>query len=192
MAPFDDLTRGVASAHHGPPRGSAGGVMGDKTGIEWADATWNPFTGCTTYRAGCDNCYAASLASGRLAHASAYAGLASGGKFNGTVRLLPDRLDQPQRWRKPRRIFVNSMGDLFHEGVSDEYIAQVWQVMATCPQHQFLILTKRHARMRAWVNRVKLQPRRLVHPRWHRPARRVRQHRTDRRLPRTDAAARLG
>ena len=126
--------------------------MGDKTGIQWTDATWNCFTGCTAVSPGCDNCYAASLASGRLAHVPAYAGLAEGGTFNGTVRLLPDRLDQPIRWRKPRRIFVNSMSDAFHGGVPDEFIAQVFAVMAATPRHQYQILTKRHSRMRALLS----------------------------------------
>jgi protein gp37 len=67
--------------------------------------------------------------------------------------LLPERLDQPRRWAKPRRIFVNSMSDLFHKDVPDEYIAQVWQVMATTPRHTYQILTKRPARMRSWLNR---------------------------------------
>jgi protein gp37 len=123
--------------------------MADNSTIEWTDAKWNPFTGCTHLSPGCDNCYAAGLASGRLAHTPAYAGLASGGKFNGTVRLLPDRLDQPLRWRRPRMIFVNSMGDLFHEGVPTTFIAVMFAVMAMSPQHTYQILTKRHARMRS-------------------------------------------
>ena len=127
--------------------------MSDTSGIEWTDATWNPVVGCEHVSPGCDNCYAAREASGRLAHLPAYAGLASGGKFTGEVRLLPDRLDQPKRWRKPRMIFVNSMSDLFHKDVPDEYIARVWQVMAGTPQHTYQVLTKRPARMRAWVNR---------------------------------------
>jgi protein gp37 len=126
--------------------------MGDKTGIQWTEATWNPVVGCEHVSAGCDNCYAASLASGRLAHVPAYAGLASGGRFNGKVRLLPDRLDQPLRWTRPRMIFVNSMSDLFHKDIPDEFIAQVFAVMALTPRHTYQILTKRHARMRSLVS----------------------------------------
>lgn len=121
--------------------------MSDRTGIEWTDATWNPVTGCTEVSPGCDHCYAKIFAE----------------RWRGTeghyfergfdVQLRPDKLDQPLKWRKPRRIFVNSMSDLFHEAVPDGYIARVWEVMAQCPQHTFQILTKRHARMRSWVTR---------------------------------------
>src|SRR5215211_2324237 len=121
--------------------------MGDNTGIEWCDATWSPLVGCSHVSAGCDHCYAASLASGRLSTHPIYAGIASGGRFTGEVRLLAERLDQPLRWRKPRRIFVNSMSDLFHDAVPDEYIARVWAVMAIARHHQFQVLTKRPGRM---------------------------------------------
>lgn len=122
--------------------------MSDKTAIEWTDATWNPTTGCTQVSPGCDHCYALTLAE----------------RFRGTpghyfengfdVQLRPDKLDQPLRWKKPRRIFVNSMSDLFHEAIPDEYIAKVWTVMAAAPQHTYQILTKRHARMRSVVTRI--------------------------------------
>lgn len=123
--------------------------MSDKTGIEWTDATWNPVTGCTKLSPaspGCTNCYASTFAE----------------RFRGTsghyfehgfdVQLRPDKLDQPLRWRRPRRIFVNSMSDLFHDSVPDEYIAQVFAVMAAAPRHTFQVLTKRHARMRSLLN----------------------------------------
>lgn len=126
--------------------------MADNTKIEWSDATWSPLVGCTHISTGCDHCYAASLASGRLASTPTYEGLAENGKFNGTVRLLPDRLDQPLRWKRPRMIFVNSMSDLFHESAPDSYIAQVFAVMARAPQHTFQVLTKRHGRMRSLLN----------------------------------------
>ena len=126
--------------------------MGDKSGIQWTEATWNPTTGCTHVSAGCDFCYAASLASGRLSHVPAYAGLAENGRFNGTVRLLPDRLDQPLRWTRPRMIFVDSMSDLFHDAISDEYLARVFAVMAAAPRHTFQILTKRPGRMRSLMS----------------------------------------
>lgn len=118
--------------------------MSDKTGIEWTDATWNPVTGCTKVSAGCDHCYAETIAH-RFTGSKAYP--------NGfQVTLRPERLDQPLRWKRPRRIFVNSMADLFHDDVPDEYIAQVFAVMAAAPHHTFQVLTKRHARMRSLLN----------------------------------------
>lgn len=126
--------------------------MADKSGIEWTEATWNPIVGCTHVSPGCDNCYAAREASGRLKHLPLYAGLATAGKFTGEVRLVPERLGQPLRWRKPRRVFVNSMSDLFHETVPDEFIAQVFAVMAFAPQHSFQVLTKRHGRLQSLLN----------------------------------------
>lgn len=121
--------------------------MGDKTGIQWTDSTWNPVTGCTEVSPGCDHCYAKTLAE----------------RFRGTpghyfergfdVQLREDKLVLPLKWRKPRHIFVNSMSDLFHDGVPDEYIARVFEVMALAPHHTFQVLTKRHARMRSLVSR---------------------------------------
>jgi protein gp37 len=127
--------------------------MSDNTKIGWTDASWPVVTGCTHLSEGCDNCYAAKLTSGRLRHLPAYAGLAEGGKFNGTVRCLPGRMGQPYRWRKPRRIFVSDMADLFHESVPDGFIAWVWDVMGQNQQHTFQVLTKRHARMRSFARR---------------------------------------
>ena len=115
--------------------------MGDGTGIEWTDATWNPVTGCTKVSQGCKHCYAERDWS-RLAHLPAYQGRA----FT-DVECHPKRLHQPLRWAKSRRIFVNSMSDLFHEEVPDEFIDKVFAVMALCPQHAFQVLTKRSARM---------------------------------------------
>ena len=103
--------------------------MSDKTKIEWTDATWNPVTGCTKVSEGCDHCYAETIAH-RFAGTAAYP--------NGfDVTLRPERLDKPLRWQRPRRIFVNSMSDLFHKDVPDEYIARVFAVMALAPQHTF-------------------------------------------------------
>lgn len=117
--------------------------MTDKTKIEWTDATWNPVTGCTKVSEGCDHCYAETIAH-RFAGTKAYP--------NGfDVTLRPERLDQPLRWQRPRQIFVNSMSDLFHKDVPDEYIARVFAVMALAPQHTFQILTKRPGRMRSFV-----------------------------------------
>lgn len=127
--------------------------MGDKTKIGWTDATWPVVTGCTHLSEGCDHCFAAKLTGGRLRHLPAYEGLAEHGRFNGTVRLLPDRLDWPAHWRNPRRVFVSDMADLFHQDVPDGYIARVWDVMGRNQQHTYQVLTKRHARMRTWLTR---------------------------------------
>lgn len=117
--------------------------MSDKTKISWTDATWNPVTGCTKVSEGCAHCYAETIAH-RFAGTKAYPN-----GFDVTIR--PERLDQPLRWRRPRRIFVNSMSDLFHKDVPDEYIARVFAVMALAPQHTFQVLTKRPGRMRSFV-----------------------------------------
>lgn len=118
--------------------------MADKTGIEWTDATWNPVTGCDKVSPGCDHCYAESVAH-RFAGTKAYPdGFA--------VTLRPERLAQPIRWARPRRIFVNSMSDLFHDRVPDEYIAKVFAVMAVSQEHTFQLLTKRHGRMRSLLS----------------------------------------
>lgn len=126
--------------------------MSDNSKIEWTDASWPVTVGCDHVSPGCGSCYAATLASGRLKHLPEYAGLAEHGRFNGTVRCLPERLDWPLKWRKPRRIFVCSMSDLFHESVPDEFIACVFTVMAKARQHTFQVLTKRHARMRSLLS----------------------------------------
>lgn len=115
--------------------------MSDRTKIEWSDATWNPVTGCTKVSPGCDHCYAETIAH-RFAGTKAYP--------NGfDVTLRPERLDQPLRWTRPRRVFVNSMSDLFHKDIPDEHIARVFAVMALAPPHTFQVLTKRHGRMRS-------------------------------------------
>ena len=119
--------------------------MGDKSAIEWTDATWNPVTGCTKISAGCDNCYAARFAE----------------RWRGTpghpfeagfdLTLRPDRLEQPLRWKKPRRIFVNSMSDLFHKDVPTSFVDQVFDVMERADWHSFQVLTKRSSRMNDYV-----------------------------------------
>lgn len=113
-----------------------------KTNIEWTEETWNPVTGCTPVSAGCEHCYARRMAT-RLAGRCGYP---KDEPF--AITLHPDRLTQPLRWRKPRTVFVCSMGDLFHERVPSEFIDQVFAVMAACPQHTFQVLTKRPERMR--------------------------------------------
>lgn len=133
--------------------------MSANTKIEWADATWNPVRGCEKVSEGCRNCYAARMAARFSGEGQPYEGLAEmtphGPRWTGDVQLVPEVLDQPLKWRKPRRIFVNSMSDLFHEDVPDEFIARVWTIMASCREHTFQILTKRPRRMMEWVNRVK-------------------------------------
>jgi protein gp37 len=124
--------------------------MADKSGIEWTDATWNPTTGCDRVSPGCDNCYALTQA-GRL-KAMGSPGYQNDGdpRTSGPgfkLTLHPDRLDQPLRWSRPRRIFVNSMSDLFHPDVPSAFIAAVFDVMRDASQHQFQVLTKRPQRM---------------------------------------------
>ena len=119
--------------------------------IGWTDATWNPVTGCTPCSEGCAHCYAARMAK-RLAGRFGYP---EGDGF--AVAVHPgDRFTAPLRWSKPRRVFVCSMGDLFHEDVPYEAIAAVWDVMGDCPQHQFQVLTKRPARMLEIVRALNL------------------------------------
>ena len=129
--------------------------MADGTNIEWTDATWNPVTGCTVVSAGCTNCYAMKFAGTRLKHHSSRAGLTidtkAGPVWNGTVRLNEEWLDQPLRWKRPRTIFVCAHGDLFHEGVPDEWLDRIFAIMALSPQHRFQVLTKRADRMRSYI-----------------------------------------
>lgn len=129
--------------------------MADRTRIEWADATWNPVAGCTRVSPGCERCYIDWAPPFRVEgrHFVDAAGQRSNAIGSSTgVRLHPERLDQPIRWRRPRRIFVCSLADLFHDQVPDAYIARVWAVMALARQHTFQVLTKRPARMRALLS----------------------------------------
>lgn len=120
--------------------------------IEWTDATWNPVTGCDRVSAGCDHCYALTLA-GRLKAMGQSKYQADGDpRTSGPgfgVTLHPQALGIPRRWRTPRMVFVNSMSDLFHPAVPDEYIARVFAVMSDTPRHTFQVLTKRHGRQRS-------------------------------------------
>jgi protein gp37 len=121
--------------------------MADSTTIEWTDSTWNPVTGCTKVSPGCDNCYAATFA-------ERWRGTAGHHFENGfDITLRPERLRLPMTWRTPRRIFLDSMSDLFHTDIPDDYIAQVFAVMALTPQHTYQVLTKRHGRMKALLSR---------------------------------------
>lgn len=124
-----------------------------ETSIEWTDATWNPVAGCLIISPGCTNCYAMRMAARLEAmRVPKYEGLTrkSGQRYiwTGKVRLDEASLDIPLKWKKPRKIFVNSMSDLFHADVPAEFIARVWSVMERTPQHTYQILTKRPERMR--------------------------------------------
>ncbi|MEZ2224350.1 phage Gp37/Gp68 family protein [Rhizobium sp. RCC_161_2] len=127
-----------------------------ETQIEWTDATWNPVAGCSIVSAGCTNCYAMEMARRLEAmKIEKYSGLTrQSGKrvvWQGVVREDPASLDIPLRWKKPRKIFVNSMSDLFHEGVSDAFVSSVWDVMRRTPHHHYQILTKRPERMASFL-----------------------------------------
>jgi protein gp37 len=123
-----------------------------ETSIEWTDATWNPVAGCTVLTAGCTNCYAMRMAARLDAMGvSKYKGLTrrSGSRsvWTGKVRTDVKSLEIPKAWSKPRKVFVNSMSDLFHEDVPATFIQRVWGVMKDTPRHTYQILTKRPARM---------------------------------------------
>lgn len=119
-----------------------------KSNIEWTDEVWNPVTGCTKVSQGCKHCYAEREWPRLTRLVPAYAGRA----FS-DVRCHPERLDQPLRWRRPRRVFVNSMSDLFHEAVPEDFILSVFVTMAAARQHTFQVLTKRADRMRDLLTR---------------------------------------
>lgn len=132
--------------------------MGERTSIEWtrgddgtAGATWNPVTGCTAASPGCERCYAKTFAErwrGVPGHSFEHG-------FDLTLR--PERLDWPLRWRTPRRVFLASVADLFHDQVPDDYLARVFATMALAQRHTFQVLTKRHARMRCLLSRAEFR-----------------------------------
>lgn len=141
--------------------------MADRSGIEWCEATWNPIVGCSPVSPGCQYCYAARMAHRLGANprtpqykdlTRVWANLWMGGppchprpEFRSNLRLVESTLDLPLRWRKPRRIFVCSMGDLFHETALDQWIRLVFGAMLLARQHTFLVLTKRPARMQSFM-----------------------------------------
>lgn len=140
--------------------------MADGSKIEWTDATWNPLRGCSRVSDGCRHCYAEGVAARFSGPGMPYEGLVhpTTKGWNGNVRLVPEALEQPLRWKRPRRIFVNSMSDLFHGAVPDSYIAAVFGIMAACPQHTFQVLTKRPERAALWFNTMmKREPRATMH-----------------------------
>jgi len=120
--------------------------MSDRSAIEWTDATWNPVRGCAKISPGCKHCYAETFA-------ERFRGVPGHPFEQGfDLRLVPEKLNDPLRWRSPKRVFVNSMSDLFHEGVSTEYIAAVGRVMERANWHTYQVLTKRHQRMRTLLS----------------------------------------
>lgn len=130
--------------------------MSATTSISWTDKTWNPTRGCSVISPGCVNCYAMKTAHRFSGSGKPYAGLtkqtSAGPQWTGEVRSVESSLLEPLSWRKPARIFVNSMSDLFHESVADAFIDQVFAVMALAPMHTFQILTKRPTRMLAYLS----------------------------------------
>lgn len=131
--------------------------MGYTTEISWADSTWNAFIGCTRVSPGCDRCYAIGVAHRFSGTANeAYAGTTvhgpDGPDWSGRLTFSEKRLLKPLSWQAPRRIFVNSLSDVFHEAATDEQIAQLFAVMAVTPRHTYMILTKRHGRMRSLLS----------------------------------------
>ena len=124
------------------------------TEILWCDETWNPVTGCTKVSSGCANCYAE-----RLSLQKGWSRVQwTKGNAHENVTLHPERLEQPLRWRRPKRIFLCSMGDLFHELVPDDFIDEVFAVMALARHHTFQVLTKRPERMADYLNARRWAP----------------------------------
>lgn len=120
--------------------------MAEASAIEWTDATWNPVRGCTKISPGCKHCYAETFA-------ERFRGVEGHPYEQGfDLRLVPEKLAEPLRWRTPKMIFVNSMSDLFHDAVPDDYIVAVARVMASAKWHTYQVLTKRAARLRDLLN----------------------------------------
>ena len=131
--------------------------MPDRSAIEWTDATWNPTTGCTRVSAGCDHCYAERLSRRLLARTYCarlpMVNTAENRRNPFAVRVWPERLRVPGLWREPRRIFVNSMSDLFHNEVPEDFVRQCFAVMLRVDRHVYQVLTKRPARAASFVER---------------------------------------
>lgn len=127
-------------------------TVGSTTGISWTQATWNPIRGCSRVSPGCINCYAEKLAASKKLASGPYQGLTDkNGRWNGTIRFVEEHLKDPLTWQKPKKVFVNSMSDLFHENLSDDQIDRVFAVMAVAGRHTFQVLTKRPERMRTYI-----------------------------------------
>ncbi len=131
--------------------------MGDHTTIEWSDATWNPLRGCSKVSPGCSHCYAERVSARFSGPGAPYDGVIEDGHWNGEIRLISKHIDDPIRWRRPRRIFLGSMSDVFHPKVSDQVLDQLFTVMLAAPQHTYQVLTKRAERLarytRDWCGR---------------------------------------
>lgn len=123
------------------------------TGIQWTDETWNPIRGCSRVSAGCENCYAEKVAQRFRGPGQPYEGLVNRhGAWNGTIKVVEDKMQVPLRWTKPRRVFVNSMSDLFHENISPSVVGHIFLTMALANRHIFQVLTKRPTIMREFIN----------------------------------------
>lgn len=127
--------------------------MGDKTKIEYCDATWNPVKGCSKVSPGCKNCWAERMAARFSRPGEHFHGLTKDGRWDGSVSLYKKELNKPFHWTRPRRIAVCLMGDLFHEAVPWGWIDDVFHVMRTAPQHIYMVLTKRASRMSVYAAR---------------------------------------
>jgi protein gp37 len=131
--------------------------MSAQSGIEWTDSTWNPVTGCTQVSSGCDHCYALTLSHRLLRnHYLRKRPVVDDPARRSdpfAVRLWEERLRDPIGWTEPRRVFVNSMSDLFHKDVPDEFVRSVFQVMIDAPRHIYQVLTKRPSRMNRFIRR---------------------------------------
>lgn len=133
-------------------------------GISWCEETWNPIRGCSRVSEGCRNCYAERVAARFSGPGQPYEGLATfrdlkadlgmQSHWTGVVRFIEEHLEDPLHWKRPRMIFVNSMSDLFHEKVSDEWLVKIFNVMIQAEQHTFQCLTKRPERMLAWMRHL--------------------------------------
>ena len=123
------------------------------TKISWAEKVWNPIIGCTKVSVGCKNCYAEKFANRWKGRLPDYSEVITDGHWNGSAIYIPERLFEPQYWKKPKRIFVCSMGDLFHKDVDEVWIKNVFMTINQCPQHQFIILTKRSERAKEWFDK---------------------------------------
>lgn len=131
--------------------------MGQKSSIEWTDSTWNPVTGCTKVSAGCDNCYAHVLAHGRLSEVYGRRLPVIDTQENRadpfSLRMWPERLNEPRKWRKASMVFVNSMSDLFHVDIPESFVREIFEVMLAEDRHIYQVLTKRPSRMARFVSR---------------------------------------
>jgi len=163
------------------------------TSIEWTDVTWNPVTGCTKVSPGCKNCYAEGIADRFFAKQYPPNKDGSLRKFT-DVRCHPERLTEPRHWKKPRRVFVNSMSDLFHEDVPRDFIGVAFAIMRECGRHTFQILTKRPERMRDVVSWIRASETGPISPNIQLGVSVERQREADERIPlllQTPAAVRF-